>query len=675
MNQQIKEYNVLHLFCGIGGAAYGSQFVEDDYRGINGRFRVIGGIDNDPGACKNFERLTGAPAHCLDLFDRYDYEKFHGKKPSADWQEVTPADIFKTTGGVCPDGIFLSPPCKGFSGLLPAKSAASEKYQALNRLVVRGLWLALEAFQADLPGFILLENVPRIATRGKDLLHTVESMLHSYGYVTHRGNHDCGELGGLGQRRKRFLLIARQPSKIPAFIYNPPKQRVRSIGEVIGPLPLPDDPVCGPMHRLPRLQWKTWMRLALIPAGGDWRDLEKICPEQYRLEYVPWGGGPFGVQEWDRPAGTVIGNASVKGSNAVAVADPRVKDWDWKSKPGLMGVNKWDQPVPVITGGASVTSSNCAVAVADPRLGHQPREGVYRVQKWEDPSTTITGKATATTSNGSACISDPRLKPSENRHPGIYQVTKWDDPAPTVTGTRFGSGALAVGDERYKNTYRITPWDESAGTVTSGHSPANGGVCVVDPREGFNPGPGTHYSIYQLANWTDPAKVVTGATRPAGGALSVSDPRLGCEVRNGSYGVMDWNEPGKTVIGSGDVHAGTAAVADPRIPADSENGVWVIIAEDGTWHRPLTTFELAVLQGFPTTYSDGTPFTLVGKSDAKWREWIGNAVPPQASAAIHGEILRALLMSEKGETFALNGNGIWVRKDDGDEIAENTNYS
>jgi site-specific DNA-cytosine methylase len=151
MNQQVREYTELHLFCGIGGAAYGSQHVEDVYRGIRGRFKILGGIDNDPGACKNFERLTGAPAFCMDLFDRSDYIKFHGKKPPEDWREVTPEDIRKITRGIFPDGIFLSPPCKGFSGLLPAKSAASEKYQSLNRLVVRGLFLTLEAFQDDLP--------------------------------------------------------------------------------------------------------------------------------------------------------------------------------------------------------------------------------------------------------------------------------------------------------------------------------------------------------------------------------------------------------------------------------------------------------------------------------------------------------------------------------------------
>ena len=38
-------------------------------------------------------------------------------------------------------------------------------------------------------------------------------------------------------------------------------------GEILEQLPLPDDPVGGPMHRISRLKWKTWVRLALIPAA------------------------------------------------------------------------------------------------------------------------------------------------------------------------------------------------------------------------------------------------------------------------------------------------------------------------------------------------------------------------------------------------------------------------
>jgi hypothetical protein len=66
------------------------------------------------------------------------------------------------------------------------------------------------------------------------------------------------------------------------------------------------------------------------------------------------------------------------------------------------------------------------------------------------------------------------------------------------------------------------------------------------------------------------------------------------------------------------VHAqGAAVVADPRLPAATDQGVWLIVAEDGTWHRPLTTLELAALQGFPTTLPDGAPLVLAGRSQER----------------------------------------------------------
>ncbi|RKO67150.1 DNA cytosine methyltransferase [Desulfofundulus salinus] len=493
----MKEFTVLHLFSGIGGAALGFQQAVSEYKGMVGRFRTLAGIDVDPEACQDFRTLTGAPAVEMDLFSRADYIAFHGHEPPADWREVSAEDLLAATGGEYPDVVFLSPPCKGFTGLLPEKVAMSEKYQALNRLVVRGLALTMQAFGEDPPSIIMLENVPRITSRGEWLLRQVKRLLRRYGYVFHEGFHCCGEIGGLAQRRKRYLLIARLEKKMTAFVYRPPSRRLKTIGEVLGKLPLPDDPSMGPMHRLPRLQWRTWVRLALIPPGGDWRDLEHLDFENLRLKHTPRTGA-YQVAMWDEPCGTVIGSARVQGSNGVA-------------------------------------------AIADPRVPETWRTIAFRVVRWEEPG-------------------------------------------PCITGARFGSGALAV-----------------------------------------------------------------------------ADPRLGCRPRSGSYKVQAWNEPAATVIGAGDIHAGAAAVADPRIPTDDErpNPPPVIIALDGTWHRPLTTLELAVLQGFPAVMPDGRPLTLVGKSDARWRERIGNAVPPPTARAIGEQILLALLVSSQGE-WALGNTGVWV---------------
>jgi len=126
--------------------------------------------------------------------------------------------------------------------------------------------------------------------------------------------HDCGELGGLAQSRKRFLLVARHNVKVPSFLYQPPKRPLRAVGEILGRMPLPGAPIGGPMHAIPNLQWKTWVRLAFVEAGSDWRSLNKLDVVDGKLaDYliVPgnWHAGILGVKEWDETSCTVTGRA------------------------------------------------------------------------------------------------------------------------------------------------------------------------------------------------------------------------------------------------------------------------------------------------------------------------------------------------------------------------------
>lgn len=544
-------YCVFAPFGGVGGGALGFQQAHEGWRNIDGQFEVLGGLDSDALACADFEMLTGVAEMQADLFDEADYTAWHSHQPPQDWQPLTLDAIRVAAQGRAPDLLFSSPPCKGLSSLLPQASADSNKYQALNRLVIRGIVLSLEAWREDPPAIILLENVPRITTRGGQLLAQVRAVLESYGYVIHRRAddfHDCGELGGLGQHRRRYLLIARYAKKVPALVYKPPKQRVRSIGEVIGPLPFPDDQACGPMHRLPRLQWKTWVRLALIPAGGDWRNLQDIEAGRYSI---------------------------TQAMNGVHVNKYRVLDMR--------------QPAPTVTGSDRLGSG--APSLADYRLRHKPMgngqgTGAYRVQRWDGASATVTGDPSHRKSGGAGVVADPRL---------------------------------------------------------AGKSPH------------FN-------DIYGVSDWGQPGDTVTGGPHPSNGAQSVADPRLTCRPHNGAYRIAPWDEPSSAVTGAGDVHAqGAAAVADPRIPADGERGAWIIVALDNSWHRPLTTWELLALQGFPLWLPGGNPVILAGNSDRRWREAVGNAVPPPAAAAIGRAILRTLMPATRGY-FVMGGTGVWVRQ-------------
>lgn len=195
-----------HFFCGLGGGAKGFNAAHPTLGTQTARFRCVGGIDVDPASIADFSRAAGVPGTVLDLFDRSQYTAFHGSEPPAGWREAGTAEVHAAFHHQRPHVVFLSAPCKGFSGLMPEGKSRSDKYQALNRLTLRGIWLMLEAYAADPVEMILFENVPRIATRGRHLLDQIGALLRSYGYVVAETTHDCGELGGLAQSRKRFLL-------------------------------------------------------------------------------------------------------------------------------------------------------------------------------------------------------------------------------------------------------------------------------------------------------------------------------------------------------------------------------------------------------------------------------------------------------------------------------------
>lgn len=247
-------------FGGAGGGALGFAQAEIAALGRAARFRVIGGFDFDAEACADFEYLTGAREACADVMS------------------LTPAKLRAIAGERAPDVVFSSAPCKGASGLLSDAKSKTPKYAAMNDLSLVWIRLMLETWGDAPPKLVLFENVPRLKTRAGGMLREIRRLLRAAGYVISDGFHDCGELGGLAQHRRRYLMVARHKS-LPPLLYQPPKRRVRACGEVIGPLPMPEDPAGGPMHMLPKISWLNWVRLALIPAGGDWRDLPGVLAE------------------------------------------------------------------------------------------------------------------------------------------------------------------------------------------------------------------------------------------------------------------------------------------------------------------------------------------------------------------------------------------------------------
>jgi site-specific DNA-cytosine methylase len=667
-------FNHGHLFCGLGGGAKGYNRSRARLGLILARSRCIGGVDVIPAAIKDFETLSGVRGTVLDLFTVEQYLAFHGHMPPPGWREAIPDDIRAAFGDEHPHLLFLSAPCKGFSGLLSEEKSRSDKYQALNALTLRGVWLALEAYKDDPVEFFAFENVPRIATRGRRLLDQIIALFQAYGYAVAETQHDCGRIGRLAQSRKRFLLVARCIAKIPNFLYEPAQHPLRTVGELLDRMPLPGDPAGGVMHRMPSLQWKTWVRLAFVEAGHDWRSLNRLNVEDGVLtDYLiepgcNWQAGVLGVNLWGDHAGVVPGESRPT-NGAHSVADPRV---DGHVKSVQLGVGRWNQSAAVIKGCVSVGTGR--YAVADARLQGPPRfNNVYRVLRRDQAAQAVTGGGSPTA--GGLAVADAR--PPAGAHTSKYRVTRMEEAAGAVIGaSTTGQGAFALadprpgyGDSTHRNILRVTEYKGSSRTVTGAHHPTGGGQCVADPRPAW--GPGAHPAKLAVQRYEEAARTATGA-RVQSGAICVADPRPGLDVdrpnyrTGGHYGVIGWPGTPGAVSQARQCHTGPWSVADPRggigdtlmLPGANDRLVAVIQAEDGTWHRPFTTLELAAIQGL---IEPEEHLQLDGLSDSAWRERIGNAVPPPAAEAIGSVMLMSLLLAEAGETFALRNEPIWVR--------------
>ena len=445
-----REIRHFHLFCGLGGGAAGFNRGQARVGSMRARYRCLGGVDSDQRAVADFSRLAGVPGTVLDLFDRDQYRAFHGEEPPAGWREATSSDIRKAAGNERPHIVFTSPPCKAFSGLLSEGKSKTERYQALNRLTVRGIWLTLEAWKDDLPEFVILENVPRIQNRGRHLLDQIGGLLRRYGYAVAETTHDCGELGGLAETRKRFLMVARHMEKVPPFLYEPEKRPLLAVGDILGRMPMPGDPSGGVMHRVPSLQWKTWVRLAFVEAGSDWRSLNKLAVQDgYLRDYLilPERRADYlGVTPWDKHAGTISGRGGVT-NGRYSVADPR---FHGSAEYGQYGVRGWDETVGAISGQSAPGGGR--YAVADPRCSGVRHNNIFRVVRMTDASPAVTG-GTGPTAGGLA-VADPRT--GLNRGPGDHYLTSAH--------------------------YGVVPWTESCGAVSAAAGHDNGKWSVADPR-------------------------------------------------------------------------------------------------------------------------------------------------------------------------------------------------
>jgi site-specific DNA-cytosine methylase len=543
---------IFHLFGATGGGAKGFKQARVRLGAMEGRWECLGSVDIDARANEVFSRRVGVPATTLDLADRSQFIAINGHEPPAGWREATPDDMRRAAQYLRPDCIFLSAPCKGFSGLLSESKSTTAKYSAMNGLSERGLWLALEAWADDPPPIVLLENVPRMLTRGRAFVEQLTGMLQHYGYAVRETVHDCGELGGLGQSRKRCLIVARHVAQVPNVLYEPPRRPLRSVGDVIGKLWLPGDQAAGPMHRVPALQWKTWVRLAFVEAGSDWRSLGRLAVEDGVLRdylIVPeMHRGGYGVHRWGDSTG-VVASGSRPSNGAFSVADPRAP----------AGAAQYQQ---------------------------------YGVLRMQDTAGAVIGVKSP--GQGTFSVADVRHHGAP-KHNNEFRIVPWERSAQAVTGAHGSGHCLAdprPGGEAFAK-YAVTPWEGSSGTVISGSTTGQGACAVADPRPNMQRGAGDHYLTgghYGVVPWSSSSGAVSASACHDNGRWSVADPRpmptpsdrLVCRIQ-----ALDgtWHRPFTTLELSA-----LQSLFDPDDPADVAAFTDAYVSQSGSdsTHREWT---------------------------------------------------------------------------------------
>jgi len=274
-----KQLKAIDFFSGAGGLTYGLRVA-----GI----KVLAGIDNDESCKKTYEINNSG-----SIFLNKDISYY---QPSALAQELH---------------ITKSDDCMIFAGCAPCQfwtviNTSREKSRKSKDLIL-DFQRFIEYFR---PGFIIVENVPRISSQKDSPIGQFIKAIESIGYHVAHGVTDMSEYG-IPQRRRRFTLLASRISEIALPIAKHSKRTVRDVIGVHNGFPNIDAGTRDNtqfLHTASGLSKKNLKRLKLTKCdGGDrsgWqnnKDLGLPCYSTGEKKFYD----TYGRMWWDRPAPTI----------------------------------------------------------------------------------------------------------------------------------------------------------------------------------------------------------------------------------------------------------------------------------------------------------------------------------------------------------------------------------
>lgn len=208
------------------------------------------------------------------------------------------------------------PPCQGFTSL----TAKYRRRDQRNELVLEMARLAEEL----LPVAIMMENVPGLTIKGRNLYGAVKRRLRRVGYRLTEGILEVADYG-VPQFRRRLVLVGGRGFRIelPEATHGEGGRHGRAlwrtVRDAIGHLGSPrffdEAKKRGEVEKLNwhvvrRLSTQNMARMKSVAVGGTWRDIpEELRPPCHQDGYVGFTN-VYGRMVWDRPAPTITGGCT-----------------------------------------------------------------------------------------------------------------------------------------------------------------------------------------------------------------------------------------------------------------------------------------------------------------------------------------------------------------------------
>ena len=277
MARSNKTYEVIDLFCGIGGLSYGLKC-----QGM----KILAGFDLDYTCQQAYETNTGGNFYYRDVktISGDEINKLYSQKKN----------VIKVLAGCAP--------CQPFSSYaFKNKNKDKDKYNLLyefGRLV-----------KEVHPDIVTMENVPAIASfKLKSVLADFVEVLQNEGYNVKYKVVYCPDYG-IPQTRKRLVLLASRLGNIDLISPTHKKENYVTVKDAIGHLPpLEAGQGCptDALHRCRALSPLNLQRLKSTPYGGSWKDWPAdLMLECHKKESGKSFGSVYGRMVWEEPSPTM----------------------------------------------------------------------------------------------------------------------------------------------------------------------------------------------------------------------------------------------------------------------------------------------------------------------------------------------------------------------------------